>query len=124
MSTRLNHSKLYLFKLEENQAVKELFITGSSNLTRAGLTTQNEFNVEISSYGFEDAEKYFDDLWDEAVKITEFEEIKKKLVKIIEKETLIKDVTPFESFCLVLIQSKDYERLYDVYVQYLFYNSF
>lgn len=97
-----NHSKLYLFKLEENQAVKELFITGSSNLTRAGLTTQNEFNVEISSYGFGDAEKYFDDLWDEAVKITEFEEIKKKLIKIIEKETLIKDVTPFEAFCLVL----------------------
>lgn len=97
-----NHSKLYLFKLEENQAVKELFITGSSNLTRAGLTTQNEFNVEISSYGFEDAEKYFNDLWDEAVKITEFQEIKKKLVQIIEKETLIKDVTPFEAFCLVL----------------------
>ncbi len=97
-----NHSKLYLFKLEENQAVKELFITGSSNLTRAGLTTQNEFNVEISSYGFEDAEKYFNDLWDEAVKITEFQEIKTKLVQIIEKETLIKDVTPFEAFCLVL----------------------
>lgn len=97
-----NHSKLYLFKLEENQAVRELFITGSSNLTRAGLTTQNEFNVEISSYGFEDAEKYFDDLWDEAVKITEFEEIKKRLIEIIEKETLIKDITPFEAFCLVL----------------------
>jgi superfamily II DNA or RNA helicase/HKD family nuclease len=97
-----NHSKLYLFKLEENQAVKELFITGSSNLTRAGLTTQNEFNVEISSYGFEDAEKYFNDLWDEAVKITEFQETKTKLVQIIEKETLIKDVTPFEAFCLVL----------------------
>src|SRR3989344_4035074 len=97
-----NHSKLYLFKLEESQAVKELFITGSSNLTRAGLTTQNEFNVEISSYGFGDAEKYFDDLWDEAVKITEFEETKKKLIEIIEKETLIKDVTPFEAFCLVL----------------------
>lgn len=97
-----NHSKLYLFKLEKNQAVKELFITGSSNLTRAGLTTQNEFNVEISSYGFEDAEKYFDDLWDEAVKITEFEEVKKKLIQIVEKETLIKNVTPFEAFCLVL----------------------
>lgn len=99
---RPNHSKLYLFQLEENQAVKELFITGSSNLTKAGLTTQNEFNVEISSYGFEDAQKYFDDLWDEAVRITEFAETKKKLIDVVEKETLVKNVTPFEAFCLVL----------------------
>jgi len=97
-----NHSKLYLFKLEKEQAVKELFITGSSNLTKAGLTTQNEFNVEISSYGYEDAQKYFDDLWGEAVRITEFDDVKKKLIEVIEKETLIKDITPFEAFCLVL----------------------
>lgn len=99
---RPNHSKLYLFKLEKDQAVKELFITGSSNLTRAGLTTQNEFNVEISSYGYNDAQKYFDDLWEDGVKITEFEETKKKLIEIVEKETLIKEITPFEAFCLVL----------------------
>jgi len=54
-----NHAKLYLFKLEEGQVGrKNLFITGSSNLTKAGLSTQNEFNVEISDFGFEDAEKY------------------------------------------------------------------
>lgn len=99
---RPNHSKLYLFKLEQEQVVKELFITGSSNLTKAGLTTQNEFNVEISSYGFDDAQKYFDDLWGEAVKITEYEETKNKLIEVIKKETLIKDITPFEAFCLVL----------------------
>jgi len=64
-----NHAKIYLFKLEEGQVGrKNLFITGSSNLTKAGITTQEEFNVEISDFGFEDAEKYFDSLWDEAVK--------------------------------------------------------
>lgn len=73
-----NHSKVYLFKLEEEQVGKnKLFITGSSNLTKAGLTTQNEFNVEISDYGFEEAEKYFDDLWENAVRITETSDIKK-----------------------------------------------
>ncbi|MBI2252579.1 MAG: DEAD/DEAH box helicase family protein [Armatimonadetes bacterium] len=98
-----NHAKLYLFKLEESQVGRRnLFITGSSNLTRAGLTTQEEFNVEISDFGFDDAENYFDALWDEAVKITEFEEIKKKLIEIVEKETLIKEITPFEAFVLVL----------------------
>lgn len=98
-----NHAKLYLFKLDQSQVGKKnLFITGSSNLTKAGLSTQNEFNVEIGDYGFEDAEQYFDGLWADAVKITEFEDIKKKLIRIVEKETLVKDVTPFEAFCLVL----------------------
>ena len=98
-----NHAKLYLFKLEEDQVGrKNLFITGSSNLTRAGLSTQEEFNVEISDFGFEDAEKYFNSLWDEAVKITEHEESKRRLVEIVEKETLIKEITPFEAFVIVL----------------------
>lgn len=98
-----NHAKLYIFKLEEGQVGrKNLFITGSSNLTKAGLSTQNEFNVEISDYGCEDADKYFDELWADAVKITEHEDVKKRLVDLVEKETLIKEVTPFEAFCLIL----------------------
>src|SRR3989344_3487271 len=98
-----NHAKLYLFKLEQGQVGrKNLFITGSSNLTRAGLLTQNEFNVEIGDYGFEDAENYFDEIWSDAVKITEYHDTKKKLIEVIQKETLIKDISPFEAFCLVL----------------------
>ncbi len=98
-----NHSKLYIFKLKQLQIARDkLFITGSSNLTRAGLSTQEEFNVEISDYGVESAEEYFDALWDKAVKITEDDETKRKLVDVIEKETHIKEVTPFEAFLLVL----------------------
>ncbi|MBE7548276.1 MAG: DEAD/DEAH box helicase family protein [Planctomycetia bacterium] len=98
-----NHAKIYLFKLEESQVGrKNLFITGSSNLTKAGITTQEEFNVEISDFGFDDAEAYFDNLWDEAVKITEDDVIKKRLIDVIENETLVKDITPFEAFVLVL----------------------
>ncbi len=98
-----NHAKIYLFKLEEGQVGrKNLFVTGSSNLTKAGITTQDEFNVEISDYGFEDAEAYFDALWDEAVHITEDDVIKRRLIEVVEKETLIKDITPFEAFVLVL----------------------
>ena len=97
-----NHAKIYLFNLEEDQVKKNLFITGSSNLTKAGITTQEEFNVEISDFGFKDAEDYFDTLWEEAVKITEDDVIKKRLIEVVEKETLIKDITPFEAFVLVL----------------------
>jgi len=99
-----NHAKIYLFKLQEEQVGrKNLFITGSSNLTNAGLSTQEEFNVEISDYGFKDAEDYFDSLWEEpAIKITEDDITKKKLLEIVEKETLVKEITPFEAFVLVL----------------------
>src|SRR5690606_37136306 len=59
-----NHAKLYLFRLNQKQAeiqaMQGQFITGSSNLTRAGLHNQEEFNVEIKDYGFLEAEKYFD----------------------------------------------------------------
>ncbi|MGQ9816527.1 MAG: helicase-related protein [bacterium] len=107
-----NHAKLYIFKLEGGQVGrKNLFITGSSNLTKTGLTTQEEFNVEISDYGFEDAEAYFDHLWDESIKITENNTIKERLVEVIEKETLIKKITPFEAFALVLkIYLDSFER--------------
>ena len=98
-----NHAKIYLFKLEEGQVGrKNLFITGSSNLTKAGITTQEEFNVEISDFGFDDAEEYFDSLWGEAIKITEDDVIKRGLIDIIENETLVKDITPFEAFVLIL----------------------
>jgi len=65
-----NHAKLYLFKTKE-KSEPNLFITGSSNLTRAGLVSQNEFNVEIKDYGFEEAEKYFDKLWENAILLSE-----------------------------------------------------
>ena len=100
---RPNHAKLYLFQLEKEQVGKnELFITGSSNLTKAGLSTQNEFNVEISDYGVDVAKQYFDDLWQEAVQISEYKDYKTKLIQVLEQGTLVKDVTPFEAFCLVL----------------------
>ena len=110
-----NHAKLYLFELDETQVgTRELFITGSSNLTKAGLRTQNEFNVEISDYGFEDASSYFDALWLTSVKITEFEDLRNKLIETISKETLIKSVSPFEAYLLVMktyLDSFDQEDL-------------
>jgi len=98
-----NHAKLYIFKLQDEQIARnELFITGSSNLTSSGLSTQEEFNVEISDYGFKNSEQYFDNLWESAVIITENNVLKNKLIKIIEKETLVKKITPYEAFVLVL----------------------
>jgi ERCC4-related helicase/HKD family nuclease len=107
-----NHAKIYIFKLQEEQVGRRnLFITGSSNLTKAGLTTQQEFNVEISDFGVEDAEKYFDDLWEDAVKVTEDNVVKQKLIDAVEKDTLVKDISPFEAYLLILkIYLDSYEQ--------------
>jgi len=101
-----NHSKLYFFKIkDELQALKKCcFITGSSNLTRAGLSRQNEFNVEISDYGTNEAEQYFDELWkpENSVKITEDAVFKRELIEVLTRATLLAEVTPYEAFAFVL----------------------
>ncbi|MDO8499640.1 MAG: helicase-related protein [bacterium] len=99
-----NHAKLYLFRLTEQAGIgsRDIFITGSSNLTSAGLSGQQEFNVEISDSGVEEAKKYFDELWGDADKITEIIEYKTRLVDLIENKTMAAEFTPFEAFVLVL----------------------
>ena len=101
-----NHAKLYLFQLEEERAKfqgkKGVFITGSSNLTKAGLSGQEEFNVEITDYGYEDAEAYFDKLWKDAIPVTEDDERKGKLVNFIKHKSHVATVTPFEAYALIL----------------------
>ena len=101
-----NHAKLYLFRLdEEGQTLINApgrFITGSSNLTRAGLLGQQEFNVEIGDYGWEDAEAYFDELWQYAIPLSELPERKNQILRIIRRQTQVAEVTPFEAYALVL----------------------
>jgi len=50
----------------------------------------------------EDAEAYFDNLWEEAVPITEDKSRRTQLVNAIERETHIRQLSPFEAFLLVL----------------------
>ncbi|MEW5827815.1 MAG: helicase-related protein [Chloroflexota bacterium] len=100
-----NHAKLYFFKVKDELtalAPTGRFITGSSNLTRAGVQGQREFNVEISDYGAPDAEAYFDELWQTAVPITEIPERKDHLARFVRNRTQVAEVTPFEAYALVL----------------------
>ncbi len=98
-----NHSKLYLFKVKENNfGIDAEFITGSSNLTKAGLESQNEFNVEIRDYGFKEAEEYFDSLWETAVPLTDSEVKIKTITDTIENKTIAAFVKPFEAYAYIL----------------------
>lgn len=99
-----NHAKLYIFKIKEQlKGIADCkFITGSSNLTRAGISEQNEFNVEIGDYGTDKAEQYFDQLWDTAIEITEEPQRKKDLLDTIRNRSQAAQVTPFEAYVKVL----------------------
>jgi superfamily II DNA or RNA helicase len=102
------HSKLYLFKFD-NVITPALFITGSSNLTYAGLSGQYEFNVEIKDYGFDKAEEYFDKLWYSSVDISLNE-----IVNVIEKDTFFRKITPFEAYVYILKTYIDLNRADEV----------
>ncbi len=97
-----NHAKLYICIDLDNVVRERTFITGSSNLTRPGLSGQAEFNIEISDYGVKEAEGYFESLWADAIEITEHDESKDKLIKLLERETLTRKITPFEAYTHIL----------------------
>ncbi|MCB0516020.1 MAG: helicase-related protein [Chitinophagales bacterium] len=102
-----NHAKLYLFHINEDDKttynLKGSFITGSSNLTKAGLRGQEEFNVEtMDDQKFKTAEAYFDELWETAVPITEVENGTKIIIDFLKNKSQASLITPFEAYALIL----------------------
>lgn len=96
-----NHAKLYLFKLKNNTP-DTIAIVGSSNLTRPGLSKQDELNVELrEDFYLNELRTYFDTLWNNAIKFDD-EFIKKEIIDTIENHSPIKAITPFEAFIYIL----------------------
>lgn len=126
-----NHAKVYLFSynntLAETLDSKGQFITGSSNLTKAGLHSQEEFNVEIKDYGFESAEAYFDELWETAVPITEAENGAKIIIDFLKNKSQASLITPFEAYALILktyIELQEAKKINDAITRLLDENGF
>lgn len=104
--TRKLHAKIYIFRPEDfNPHSSCEVITGSSNLTKAGLgatgnTSNYEFNVSLRDYDdVKFATDEFEKLWQEAVDIlpTEVEDAKDK--------TFLKgEFTPFDLYIKLLIE--------------------
>lgn len=113
--TRKLHAKIYIFRPKDfNPHSGCEVITGSSNLTEAGLGTDDytsnyEFNVSLRDYDdVRFATDEFEKLWAEAVDVlpTEIEETKNK--------TFLKDeFTPFELYIKLLIEYFDKEIDFD-----------
>lgn len=99
-----NHSKLYLFKMADQYQLlsNSSFIIGSSNLTKAGLSSQSELNIEIKDHGVQEMNEYFSKLWENAIPISENHELQQKLIHKIEKHTMVAQITPFEAYGYIM----------------------
>lgn len=104
--TRNLHAKIYIFLPEGFSEHKPgAVITGSSNLTDAGLGTKDvasnyEFNVLL--HDFDDvhfASSEFNRLWQEGVAI-----LPKEVFEITEKSYLRNDITPFQLYIKLLTE--------------------
>jgi len=100
------HAKIYLFIPEGfNEHKPGAVITGSSNLTDAGLGTRDkaanyEFNVLLHDFDdVEYASNEFNRLWKEGVAI-----LPKEIEAIKDKSYLREDVTPFQLYIKLLIE--------------------
>jgi superfamily II DNA or RNA helicase len=102
---RALHAKIYIFRPNPfNEHTNGSVITGSSNLTEAGLgtnTTSNyEFNVLLKDY--EDvafATNEFEELWSEATELLPID------IKGLKKKTYLnEEITPYEVYIKMLIE--------------------
>ena len=110
-----NHAKLYIFEMNGQARVLDpiRWITGSSNLTDPGLSSRDEFNVELSNFGGDEAKAYFDTLWEDAEEITDFAGMAEKIRKTIKDEGIHAEVTPYEAYALVLKNYLEHRALVD-----------
>ncbi len=93
------HAKVYIMTFAEGDRDKGRVITGSSNLTQAGLQDNLEFNVELKSRGdYDFAIAKFNELWATAVDVTH------DYVTTIEVKSPYAQFTPHELYLKFLYE--------------------
>lgn len=110
-----NHAKLFLFDIAPpfDKVKPGVWISGSSNLTLPGLESQGELNLDLSDFGFAEAGAYFEELWRDAVPLTENEEVCRRILALIDRASIVAPVTPFEAYLLVLKNYVEHRMLAD-----------
>ncbi|KAF0127737.1 MAG: helicase domain protein [Elusimicrobia bacterium] len=101
-----NHAKLYIFENKPEFSQKGDFpgtvITGSSNLSRAGLRDRHEINVVFRDEHFKEAKELFEALWKTAVTIADKNNFEFFRKEVIEKIWFGKLPTPYLMYIRVL----------------------
>ena len=94
------HAKLYIITFTEGDRDIGRVITGSSNLTQAGLEDNLEFNVELKNRSdYEFAKQKFEELWKDSVDVSE-----KCVQTVNEKTWLNQNITPYELYLKLLYE--------------------
>lgn len=104
-----NHSKLYLFNLNEtekqNHRTDGILITGSSNLTYSGLTGRLEANVILDdNTNYTEANKFFEDLWRDSIQLVNGDLFTKFEESVIKKVWINNICDPYIMYLRVLIE--------------------
>lgn len=102
-----NHAKLYLFEYKpENQSITQQpgqMITGSSNLSVAGLKGRIELNTILHDpIYYNEGKELYDGLWNTAVPVADLEHLPEFTEKVIKKIWMEKLYSPYAMFIRVL----------------------
>ena len=93
------HAKVYIMTFAEGDRDRGRVITGSSNLTQAGLRDNLEFNVELKNRSvYEFAQQKFNDLWAVAV------DVSKPYEDTIVNKSPFAQFTPYELYLKFLFE--------------------
>ena len=93
------HAKVYIMTFSENDRDRGRVITGSSNLTQAGLQDNLEFNVELKNRSdYEFAISKFNELWAVAV------DVSKPYEDVITNKSPYAQFTPYELYLKFLYE--------------------
>lgn len=108
------HAKVYLFECEANRTPDCWFISGSSNLTEAGLGLKKTHNVELNTLGqgthsdYRELREWFDSLWRKPQahthKTVAGKNIDLKEYLISEIRKIFRDYTPLEIYYKILYE--------------------
>ena len=102
-----NHAKLYLFEYKpEHQSITMQpgqMITGSSNLSVAGLKGRIELNTILRDpVYYNEGKELFDNLWETAVPVADLEHLPEFTEKVIKKIWMEKLYSPYAMFIRIL----------------------
>lgn len=102
-----NHAKLYLFEYtQEQQSITQQpgqMITGSSNLSVAGLKGRIELNTILRDPAYyKEGKELFDMLWETAVPVADLDHLPEFTEKVIKKIWMEKLYSPYAMFIRIL----------------------
>jgi hypothetical protein len=99
-----NREKLFLFDVTGSDGLLKQYswLTGSSNFTLPGLSTESDIDVRINDSGGEEVNTVFEELWRNSVTLTEDPRTKQAILDIFAYESMLAAVTPFEAYVLAL----------------------